>query len=75
DCDVDLPVSQPTMCAFVGEALDTLYITSASDGLDEAQRRAEPLAGALFRFRPGVTGIARRSTVGIGVGPGVSTTS
>ncbi len=74
DRDVDLPVSQPTMCAFAGEALDTLYITSASDGLDEAQRRAEPLAGALFRFRPGVTGIARHSTVGIGVGNGASTT-
>ncbi len=74
DRDFELPVSQPTMCAFAGEALDTLYITSASDGLDEAQRRAEPLAGALFRFRPGVTGIARHSTVGIGVGNGASTT-
>ncbi len=63
DRDVMLPVSQPTMCAFGGAALDTLYVTSARDGLDEAQRRREPLAGALLRLRPGEHGIRRRVTV------------
>ncbi len=61
--EVMLPVSQPTMCAFGGDDLATLYVTSASDGLSAAQRNAEPLAGALFRLRPGVKGIARPHTV------------
>lgn len=59
DRDVMLPVSQPTMCTFAGNNLDVLYITSASDGLDAEQMRAEPLAGALLRFRPGMPGITR----------------
>ena len=63
DFDIALPVSKPTMGAFVGDALDTLYVTSASDGLDAQQRKAEPLAGALLRLRPGATGIERRTTV------------
>ncbi|MGC1780294.1 MAG: SMP-30/gluconolactonase/LRE family protein [Xanthobacteraceae bacterium] len=57
--EVMLPVSQPTMCAFGDDDLATLYVTSASDGLNAAQRSAEPFAGALFRLRPGVKGIAR----------------
>lgn len=59
DREVLLPVSQPTMCAFAGDDLDVLYVTSASDGLDNDRLRAEPLAGALFRLRLGVKGIER----------------
>lgn len=59
DREIRLPVSQPTMCAFAGDDLDVLYVTSASDGLDTDQLRNEPLAGALLRLRPGVKGIAR----------------
>jgi sugar lactone lactonase YvrE len=59
DRDIALPVSQPTMCAFAGEALDVLYVTSSADRLTPEQRRHEPLAGALLRLRPGETGIAR----------------
>jgi sugar lactone lactonase YvrE len=59
DREILLPVSQPTMCAFAGRDLDWLYVTSASNGLDAARLRAEPLAGALLRVRPGVKGIAR----------------
>ena len=59
DRDIALPVSQPTMCAFAGKNLDDFYVTSASDGLDEQQRRNEPLAGALLRLRPGIRGIPR----------------
>lgn len=59
DREIMLPVSQPTMCAFAGDDLDVLYVTSASDGLDAEQMSVEPLAGALLRLRPGVTGIAR----------------
>lgn len=59
DRDIALPVSQPTMCAFAGESLDMLYVTSAADKLTPEQRRREPLAGALLRLRPGETGIPR----------------
>ena len=53
---VVLPVSLPTMCAFGGPDLRTLFVASASDQLTPAQRAREPLAGALFRFDPGVRG-------------------
>lgn len=51
--EIMLPVSQPTMCAFGGADYETLYITSASQGVS---KRTEPLAGALFACRPGVKG-------------------
>ena len=63
DRDVHLPVSQPTMCAFGGEQLDTQYITSATDKLSAARRRREPLAGALLRLKPGQRGITRRYVI------------
>jgi sugar lactone lactonase YvrE len=47
------------MCAFAGEALDVLYVTSASDKLTPEQRRQEPLAGALLRLWPEERGIVR----------------
>ncbi|HEY6516889.1 MAG TPA: SMP-30/gluconolactonase/LRE family protein [Steroidobacteraceae bacterium] len=59
DRDIALPVSQPTMCAFGGEALDVLYVTSAAEKLTPEQRQREPLAGALLRLRPGETGVPR----------------
>lgn len=59
DREINLPVSQPTMCAFGGEALDELYVTSASDKLSPEQRTREPLAGALLRVRCGARGIPR----------------
>lgn len=59
DRDIALPVSQPTMCAFAGGALDVLYVTSSTDKLTLEQRQSEPLAGSLLRLRPGETGIVR----------------
>ena len=56
---VHLPVSQPTMCAFVGDALDEMVVTSATEKLSPVQRAREPLAGTLLRLRPGVRGIPR----------------
>jgi sugar lactone lactonase YvrE len=53
---VDLPVSNVTSCAFGGDDLADLYVTSASKGLSDAELRAQPHAGALFVFRPGVAG-------------------
>ena len=59
DRDIQLPVTQPTMCAFGGKDLDVLYVTSAADKLTAEQRRREPLAGALFSIRPGAIGVQR----------------
>ena len=58
DMIVELPCTQVTSCCFGGAGLDELYITTSSLGLSEADRAAQPLAGALFRYRPGVTGPA-----------------
>ena len=48
---IDLPASQITCCTFGGPNLDTLYITSAQEGLSDAQKQAEPLAGSLFAVK------------------------
>jgi len=63
DRDILLPVSQPTMCAFAGENLDVMYVTSARDKLDAEQLAREPLAGAVLRLRPGERGVARPCSV------------
>jgi sugar lactone lactonase YvrE len=54
---VDLPVSQPSSCAFGGPDLADLYITSAREGLGPESVARQPLAGSLFRCRPGVRGL------------------
>ena len=53
---VKLPVSRITSCAFGGSGLDQLFITSASTGLSNAEREAQPLAGAVFKANVGVRG-------------------
>ncbi|AOS61630.1 SMP-30/gluconolactonase/LRE family protein [Actinoalloteichus hymeniacidonis] len=50
---VDVPVRQVTACAFGGDGLDTLYITTSRDGLSDPEAEA----GALFSVTPGVTGV------------------
>ncbi len=59
DRDIDLPVSQPTMLAFAGSDLATLYVTSASNGMSAKALAAEPLAGALLSLDIGQRGLAR----------------
>ena len=59
DRDIDLPISQPTMPAFAGTDLTTLYVTSASDRLSQEAKVREPLAGGLFRVDVGSRGVAR----------------
>jgi sugar lactone lactonase YvrE len=53
---VRLPVTHPTSCAFGGDGLRDLYITSASIALDAAERARQPHAGGVFRCRPGPAG-------------------
>ena len=54
---VSLPASQVTSCAFGGEDLSELYITSATQGVAERELHRQPHAGALFRCRPGAKGM------------------
>lgn len=53
---VPVPVSRPTACIFGGPDYETLYVTSARDGLSAAELAREPLAGSVFCVRPGVGG-------------------
>jgi sugar lactone lactonase YvrE len=57
DAVVAVPASKVTSCTFGGPALDELYVTTACFGLDERELAAQPHAGAVFRCRPGVTGL------------------
>lgn len=50
--EVSLPVNCVTSCAFGGEHLDELYITTAQDDSED-----QPLAGGLFMVKPGVKGM------------------
>jgi xylono-1,5-lactonase len=54
---IALPVSQVTSCTFGGEELKTLFITSASIGLQTSEA-PESLAGALFAVDLDVGGVA-----------------
>lgn len=54
---VHLPVSQVTSCAFGGEDLRDLFITTARVELSDSALNDEPLAGGIFRCRPGVGGL------------------
>ena len=55
---IELPVEYPTSCTFGGAGLDELYITSAWTPMNEEQRKAQPLAGDLFRIHLDVPGLA-----------------
>lgn len=63
DRDIALPVSQPTMCAFGGEDLQDLYVTSATDKLSPAQLTTEPHAGSILRIINQAKGRSRPNTL------------
>lgn len=56
DAVLDLPTSNPTSVTFGGVDGGDLYITTSWFDLEPDDRLAEPLAGAIYRCRPGVTG-------------------
>ncbi|NVP55332.1 SMP-30/gluconolactonase/LRE family protein [Mycoplana rhizolycopersici] len=53
---IDLPVTYPTCCCFGGRDFDELYVTSAAEPLTDTDRAAQPLAGKVLVFKPGVSG-------------------
>jgi len=56
DRSVALPVRKPSMCAFGGAALDTMYVTTIRPRAEQ-DLAGQPLAGAVFAFRPGTQGL------------------
>lgn len=54
---IDLPVTQPTCLAFGGPERDHIFVTTAHEGMDEHQRKSEPLAGKILILRTGHTGL------------------
>lgn len=53
DAVIEIPARKVTACTFGGDDLGTLFVTTSREGLAPGE---DPLAGSLFRIRPGVTG-------------------
>jgi sugar lactone lactonase YvrE len=62
DAVLQVPVSQPTSCAFGGPGMTDLYVTTASVGLTAAELKDQPLAGRLLRLHPGPVGLPSTTT-------------
>jgi L-arabinonolactonase len=58
DRKIDLPIEKPTMPAFGGRSLTTLFVTSVGMGGSIAPADGQHDAGGLFAFEPGVRGIS-----------------
>jgi sugar lactone lactonase YvrE len=55
---VRVPVTKPTACAFGGRDYRELFVTSATRGMSEAEKAAEPDAGRVLVLDVGVGGFA-----------------
>lgn len=56
-CKINVPVLNVTSCAFGGENLETLFITTAGLGIPQDELEKYPYGGGLFKADPGVKGI------------------
>lgn len=54
---IDVPVAEVSSCAFGGDGLDVLFITTAREGLTAGELEGQPLAGSLFAAMPGTKGM------------------
>ena len=54
---IEVPAHNVTACAFGGENLDILYITTSTNDMTEEERKKYPLAGSIFKCKPGVKGV------------------
>jgi sugar lactone lactonase YvrE len=61
---IKMPVPNATSCAFGGDNLDELYITTAWSGLSEKERQDCPAAGDLFRLKLNIKGMAASEFAG-----------
>ncbi|HEX2367970.1 MAG TPA: SMP-30/gluconolactonase/LRE family protein [Acidimicrobiia bacterium] len=51
-----VPAEQTSSCAFAGPGMHRLYVTTATEGWNDEQRRAEPGAGLVYRCDTDTTG-------------------
>ena len=59
DRQIELPVAMPTMPAFGGENLETLFVTSIGQGVGDSELSRDGYQpGALLALEPGVRGVA-----------------
>ncbi len=58
DCVLNVPASQPTCVAFGGPGLDLLFVTTAREGLTEAELSQQPSAGDVFVYKMPCVGLA-----------------
>ena len=54
---IHVPAHNVTSCAFGGENLDELYITTASVDMTEEEKKQFPLAGSVFKVKMNVKGM------------------
>ncbi len=54
---IEVPAHNVTACAFGGENLETLYITTARVDMTQKELKEKPLSGSLFKIIPGVKGV------------------
>lgn len=62
---IELPVPLVTSCAFGGQSMDELLITTARDGMTRDELRRHPESGNVFVAKPGVKGMLRNKFSGI----------
>lgn len=55
---VEVGARRSSCPAFGGADFGTLFVTTAQEGMDQAERAADPLAGQVFMARPGARGRA-----------------
>ncbi len=55
--NVPVPANSITSCAFGGENLDELYVTSATYKLEDKDLAEQPLAGSLLKYNLNVRGV------------------
>jgi sugar lactone lactonase YvrE len=66
---VELPTTNPTSVAFGGNDGGDLYITTSWSDVEPQSRAVQPLAGHIFRCRPGVAGPPSPRYAGMPPGP------
>jgi sugar lactone lactonase YvrE len=59
-----VPAMCPTMCAFGGPDLRTLYVTSARTGRDAEELERLPLSGSVFAMKVDIPGLPEPAFAG-----------
>ncbi|MCC5905188.1 MAG: SMP-30/gluconolactonase/LRE family protein [Balneolaceae bacterium] len=62
--EINVPVPKPTSCAFGGENLDELYITTCREHMSREEVEQHPLSGSIFKVKLPVKGVPVNSFAG-----------